>query len=169
VAHSRFKTGNNKRNTSHVRYKIKRMANWQMRRANLGDTDALSSCIDAAYSIYAARVTDLPAVSEGIADDIADHRVWVAEIDREIVGGIVLMVEDGHLLLANVAVHPKRTGLGIGRGLMARADTDCRALGLRELRLSTHVQIPENVALYTHLGWEETGRTGNKVLMRKLL
>ena len=145
------------------------MANWHIRRANLGDSAALSSCIDAAYSIYAARVTELPAVSEGIAGDIADHRVWVAEIDREIVGGIVLKVEDNRLIVANIAVHPTRTGLGIGRGLMARADTDCRTLGLHELRLSTHVKIPENVTLYTHLGWEEMGRTGNKVLMRSLL
>lgn len=128
----------------------------------------MATCIDAAYSIYAARVTELPAVSEGIAGDIADHRVWVAEIDWEIVGGIVLMVEDKHLIVANVAVHPTRTSLGIGRGLMAWADADCRALGLHELRLSTHAKIPESVAFYTHLGWEEMGRTGNKVLMRKL-
>ncbi len=35
------------------------------------------------------------------------------------------------------------------------------------LRLSTHVDMPENVRLYIHLGWEETGRTGNKVQMKK--
>lgn len=145
------------------------MKNWHLRRANSDDADAFASCIDAAYAIYATRVTDLPAVSEGIGDDIAHHRAWVAEIALEIVGGIVLVPQNDHLLLANVAVHPAKRGLGIGRALMAQADADCLALGLRELRLSTHVEIPENVALYAHLGWSETERTGNKVRMRKRL
>lgn len=145
------------------------MKNCHLRRAKSTDAEALASCIDAAYAIYATRVTDLPAVSEGIAGDIANHRVWVAEIAGEIVAGIVLVPRDDHLLLANIAVHPSNSGRGIGGALMAQADADCRALGLRELRLSTHVEIPENVALYTHLGWTETERTGNKVKMRKRL
>ena len=32
--------------------------------------------------------------------------------------------------------------------------------GLRELRLTTHVAVPENLRLYRHLGWRETGRSG---------
>ena len=39
-----------------------------------------------------ARIPDLPAVSEGIAEDIATHFVWVAEGDDRIIGGIVLLL-----------------------------------------------------------------------------
>ena len=145
------------------------MAKWQMRRADVGDADALSRCIEAAYSIYETRVTDLPAVSEGVPEDIKSHRVWVAEIDRDIVGGIILIPQEGYLLLTNIAVHPARSGLGLGRALMELAEAECLELGLRELRLGTHVDMPDNVSLYTYLGWEETGRTGNRVHMRKVI
>lgn len=145
------------------------MTAWQIRRAEPQDARGLAACIEAAYADYAARIADLPAVSEGIADDIAGHRVWVAERDGELAGGIVLVPKEGFLLLANVAVHPACAGLGIGRALIERAEADCRRLGLRELRLATHVAMPENVRLYRHLGWRETGRSGNKVRMKKTL
>ncbi len=145
------------------------MANWRLRRAIIDDCDALSDCIEAAYSTYASRLPDLPAVAEGIADDIANHRVWVVEIDRKIVGGIILIPKDGHLLLANVAVHPQSSGQGLGRALMQRAESDCLELGLSELRLNTHVNMPDNVSLYAHLGWQETGRIGKKLFMKKTL
>jgi len=66
-------------------------------------------------------------------------------------------------------VHPDFAGQGLGRVLMDKAEAEARALGLAELRLATHVGLPENVALYAHLGWQENGREGNKVLMRKTL
>lgn len=145
------------------------MADWHLRRATPDDGEALSDCIEAAYAIYSTRVPDLPAVSEGVADDITHHRVWVIEMDQKIVGGIIMIPKDGYMFLANVAVHPSHAGIGLGRTLMERADSDCLKLGMRELRLNTHVDIPENVDLYSHLGWQETGRTGNKVHMKKTL
>jgi GNAT superfamily N-acetyltransferase len=145
------------------------MTKWRIRRANVRDSGGFSECIDAAYSVYASRIVDLPAVSEGISDDIEKDRVWIAEIGPKIVGGIVLIPEDDFLLLANVAVRPECSGLGLGRALMGLAEAECRKLGLNELRLRTHVSIPENVSLYEHLGWQETGKSGTKVHMRKTL
>ncbi len=145
------------------------MTNFKLRRAQARDSRALSACIDAAYSIYASRVNDLPAVSEGISHAIENHRVWVAETGHDIVGGIILIPHDDFMLLENVAVHPASSGLGLGRALIEHAEAECLAFGLHELRLSTHTDIPENIQLYTHLGWRETGRTGNKVHMSKCL
>ena len=136
-----------------------------IRRARLGDSDALAECIDAAYSIYASRISDLPAVAEGIPEAIEGHRVWVAEIDGRIGGGLILVPHDEFLLLENIAVRPECSG--IGRALIARAESDCVELGLHEIRLSTHEAMPENVAIYEHLGWTETSRSGNKVHMSK--
>ena len=138
-----------------------------MRRAVTGDAPELSRCIDAAYSIYATRISDLPAVSEGIADEISNHLVRVAESDGTIAGGIIMIPDDGFLLVANIAVHPDHSGKGLGRELMELAASECRQRGLSELRLITHAGIPENVSLYEHLGWRETGRSGNKVHMSK--
>ncbi len=145
------------------------MTNAIIRRARAEDAIALARCIDAAYAIYVGRVPDLPAVSKGIAEDIETHLVWVADIDGEIAGGLVLVAQDNHAQLANIAVDPTRTGLGLGRALIGQAEMACRELGLPELRLATHVDMPENVALYAHLGWQETERRGNKVLMAKRL
>jgi GNAT superfamily N-acetyltransferase len=145
------------------------MRNGKIRPAQEKDAATLTECIDAAYAIYKNRINDLPAVSEGIPNNIATHLVWVAELDQSVVGGLILILEDEFAILANVAVDPKHAGLGFGRGLIERAEKECCKLGLRELRLSTHAGMPENVRLYEHLGWEETGRTGNKIHMTKRL
>lgn len=145
------------------------MARWKIRSATTQDATTLAACIDAAYAGYRERIKDLPPVSEGIADDIKSNLVWVAEFDRSIVGGLILVLEDEYAMLANVAVDPDRAGMGIGRGLIEYAELQCRRLKKGELRLSTHVAIPENVSLYEHLGWKETSRSGNKVYMTKLL
>lgn len=86
-----------------------------------------------------------------------------------IVGGLILVLKDEFAMLANIAVDPDCAGKGIGRGLIEHAEIQCRHLQKGELRLSTHVAMPENVSLYEHLGWKETGRSGNKVHMAKLL
>lgn len=145
------------------------MTNPVIRRATAEDAADLARCIDAAYAIYDGRVSDLPAVSEGVARDIEAHRVWVADVNGAIAGGLVLVTQEDYAQLANIAVDPQRTGLGLGRALIDKAEVTCRELGLPELRLATHVDIPENVSLYAHLGWRETGRSGNKVLMTKTL
>lgn len=140
-----------------------------IRRAEARDVKELSECIEEAYSIYRDRIEDLPAVSEGVADAVERHRVWVAEMDHEIAGVLILVVDDAIAVLENIAVRPKSAGKGVGRALIAEAEEDCRTLGLREIRLSTHADMPENVAIYSRLGWRETGYSGNKVRMSKTL
>ena len=143
------------------------MPNFTVRRAQARDSNELIDCIDAAYSIYSSKIDDLPAVSEGIAEAIQHHRVWVAEVERQIVGGMVLVPHDDFLLLENIAVHPEHSGMGLGRALIDRAEKDCLNLGLHEIRLSTHEEMPQNVVIYSRLGWRESGRSDNKVHMSK--
>ncbi len=143
------------------------MSNFTVRRAQARDSSDLAECIKAAYSIYSSRIDDLPAVSEGIVDAIEHHRVWIAEIEHQIVGGLILVPHDDFLLLENIAVRPEQSGLGLGRALIRKAEKDCLDLGLHEIRLSTHEDMPENVAIYSRLGWRETGRSNNKVHMSK--
>ncbi|WP_282605377.1 GNAT family N-acetyltransferase [Pelagibius sp. Alg239-R121] len=145
------------------------MVAWNIRRARQQDATALSICIDAAYSIYASRIVDLPAVSSGISDDIEKNVVWVAEQNESIVGGMILIPMEEFALLANVAVDPRCAGLGLGRRLIELAESETLGLGKRELRLTTHLAMPGNVRLYAHLGWWELGRSGNKVYMTKFL
>jgi len=143
------------------------MKNWQIRRARPSDATQFKDCIAAAYAVYRDRITDLPSVTEGIEDDITNHNVWVAESHGEIWGGIVLVNEGAALRLANIAVDPKAKGQGLGGALISLAERECSKLGCTEMHLSTHVDMPENVSLYIHLGWQEVARSGNKVKMSK--
>ncbi len=140
-----------------------------IRKARPDDVEALVACIDAAYAHYADRISDLPPVSDGCAQDIAENRVWVAVEGDEIVGCLFLVPGDGFLTLTNVAVHPDHRGKGLGRVLMAFCEDEARRQGFTEMRLNTHAAMPENVRLYAHLGWVETARDGNTVSMRKRL
>ena len=143
------------------------MPKFTIRRAKAQDADPLSDCISTAYSVYGSRIADIPSVSEGMSQTIESSRVWIAEIDSGIVGGIILIPHEEFMMLENVAVHPDSSGLGIGAALIRQAEADCLEFGLQEMRLSTHKDMPENVSLYEHLGWQETGRSGNKVVMTK--
>lgn len=139
-----------------------------IRQATQSDTDTLVRVIDRAYEIYKTELPDLPDVSSGVEDEIADGNVWVAE-SGGVVGGVFLTFDSTEAVLTNIAVDPIHSGEGIGKALIAYAEAECKKRGVLTLKLATHVKMPENVALYSHLGWIETGREGNKVYMRKQL
>ena len=145
------------------------MADWTLRRAAPGDAEAMAACLEAAYAEAAARIADLPPMAEDCAGEIARYQVWLAEVAGAVAGVLVLARKVGCLRLANVAVHPARRGLGLGRALMDLAESEARRQGFSELRLTTHAEMPENLRLYGRLGWRESGRSGNKVFMRKPL
>ena len=142
---------------------------WSIRKAQQGDAVALASCVDAAYAQFSDRIADLPPVSEGCAEDIEENQVWVATVGREIVGGLFLVAKGGFIKLANVAVRPEHNGQGLGRTLIALAESEGRKQGYREIHLNTHSAMPENIRFYEHLGWRETARRGNTVSMTKQL
>ena len=70
----------------------------------------------------------------------------------------MLLEKPDHLLLDNIAVDPRRQRQGLARQLVAFAESEARRRGHAELRLYTHVRMVENIALYRHLGFVETGR-----------
>ena len=104
------------------------MADITIRKARAGDAGALKRVIHAAYSAAAARIPDLPDVSNGIEADIADHHVFFAETTGIVHGCLVLRLA-GEAVLINVAVAPERSGQGLGRRLVALAEKEARAAG----------------------------------------
>jgi len=142
---------------------------YHIRRAQPLDADALVACIEQAYAQYTDRITDLPAVADGCDEDIKNNHVWVAVAGTNIIGCVVLIPNEGFLKLANIAVHPDHRGQGLGRKLMDFSERQAKNQGCAEMRLNTHAAMPENIQLYSHLGWRETGRDGNSVFMKKLL
>ncbi len=137
-----------------------------LRQASAIDADALTACFAAAYAPYSD--IGLPAVTEGLADDIRDHHVWVALVDGKVMGGIVLVLSD-HAHIANLAVDPDAGGQGIGKSLIDRAIGTARAAGYARIDLTTHTMMEATQAYYQRLGWTETGRDGHKVYFAKQL
>lgn len=140
-----------------------------IRPATLADAEALASCIDAAYAKYAQRISDMPSVSDGCAEDIVSNQVWVAVQGDVIIAGLFLVPQDGFMKLANLAVHPSHGGKGIGRRLIELSESEAKRQGFGEMRLNTHVEMPENIQLYQHLGWVEVSRCKNTVSMKNRL
>jgi len=148
-----------------------------IRRAKPQDVAALAQCFAAAYALFAAQLDDLPDMTAGVAEDIDRHLVWVAEqmetdgLNRLAVisAGLVLIPHDNFMQLANIAVLPAAAGQGLGGRLMALADAEELERGFRERRLSPPRRMPQDIRLYRHLGWQETGRSGIKVQMQKML
>ena len=138
-------------------------------RATSDDAQGLTICIDAAYAPHRAAGIDLPPVSCGVAEDIAQNHVWVARDGAVIAGGLILQIDGSEAYLKNVAVHPAYGSQGIGGALMRTALDAARAAGCRVIQLTTHAAMPGNIALYQHLGWHETRREGNKVAMQRSL
>lgn len=135
----------------------------------MADTDSLAACIALAYDQYSSRIPDLPPVAEGCSDDIATNHVWVATHGDEVIAGLILVACEGFMKLANLAVHPDHSGKGLGRKLIELAAREAKRQGYTELRLNTHVDMPNNVRLYEHLGWIEISRNTNTVSMKKSL
>jgi ribosomal protein S18 acetylase RimI-like enzyme len=131
-----------------------------LRRATADDVDALTGVLAAAYAPFQAL--GLPPVTEGIADDIRGHNVWVAQVDGAVSGGIVLVLGiQAHI--ANLAVHPDAGGHGIGKALIAQAMAASAAAGHTTIQLATHAQMTATQAFYRKLGWTQTGLEGDKV------
>ncbi|WP_375254005.1 GNAT family N-acetyltransferase [Yoonia sp.] len=137
-----------------------------LRRAQLDDAIALTKCIKAAYAPF--MDLGLPPVAEGVADDIRNRTVWVAEFDGTVKGGIVLAL-DKTAHIVNLAVHPDAGGHGIGKALICAAMDAAKAAGYAQIDLATHIEMTGTQAFYRKTGWDETGREDNKVYFKREL
>jgi GNAT superfamily N-acetyltransferase len=144
-----------------------------IRPARPEDRTAVEAIVDAAYTVYIDRIGKPPGpMLDDYAQLIADGMVSVLEDAGGTIAAIIVLVpQPDHLLLDNIAVRPDQQGQGLGRRLIAFAEDEARRLGFAELRLYTHERMIENIALYTRLGFAETGRGQqagyDRVFMRK--
>ena len=141
-----------------------------IRRALPGDAPGLQSCMHSAYAAYNDRMggTRLPPLELDYADEIENYPTWVATLEDQVVGGITMVFAEDIASIANVAVSPSVQGRGLGRILLAHAETNAKEMGCTQLRLATHVLLTENVDMYRHLGWAEFGRDDTRVFMKKV-
>lgn len=135
-----------------------------IRGAQQSDAAALTNCLIAAYAPFVHL--GLPPIADGVAEDIAAHDVYVAEIAGRVRGGIVLALGDAAHIV-NLAVDPDAGGHGIGVALIDRAKRVAATAGYADIHLATHVGMTATQTFYRKRGWIETGRAGNKVYFRQ--
>lgn len=82
-------------------------------------------------------------------------RVFCAYSKNELVAVLLLSVSAGkkaHIEL--VAVVPAYKGKGIGRGLIAIAEDNCRCSDVKAVTVCTSQKLPENIKFYHRLGYK---------------
>jgi N-acetylglutamate synthase-like GNAT family acetyltransferase len=128
-----------------------------IRRATPQDVPQLAALARDAYAPYVERIGRPPApMVADYLDMVVSHETWVSEDETGITGLVVLVPNDDHLLLENIAVRPDQQGQGIGSTLLAIADRRARDLGLSEVRLYTNEKMTENLTYYPRHGYVRT-------------
>lgn len=149
------------------------MADCKLRRAEPQDAHALAACFNAAYlRHFPSSGRPISPMAANYTEAIALYQVWVAVDEGRIIGGLVLIPKEDHMLLANIAVHPDHHGKGVGRALLKLADAEALDQNYHELRLYTNKTMTDNLALYKRSGWAEMQngeQEGHKISMRKSL
>jgi len=146
----------------------------RIRAATAADIPAIVDIVDRAYRHYIARIGKPPGpMLDDYLARVSQDAVWVLQDGPAIAGILVLLSAPEYLLLDNIAIAPERQGRGLGRRLLAFAESEALRRGYREIRLYTHQTMIENQRLYASIGYEERGRGSeagyDRVFMRKPL
>ena len=143
------------------------MTTIKLRTAERSDAKSIQVCIASAYADAMRDIADLPDVTSGIEEEIAEHQVVIAEVDGTLLGVIIFDQQAEAMMIFNLAVSPEAQGKGVARQLLAVAEAEAVELGLSILRLRTHRLMHATREMYTHLGWVEVEGAGNSVVMQK--
>jgi ribosomal protein S18 acetylase RimI-like enzyme len=90
--------------------------------------------------------------------------VWA--IGTPAIACMILTPHPDHLYLGKLAVDPAMHGKGLARILVTHAETRARALNLPRITLQTRVELTENHAAFTRLGFTQTGATAHPGYIR---
>ena len=145
-----------------------------IRKAQPADTPKMKNCVKAAYRHYIARMGKPPGpMLDDYSEIVRKHQAFVAELNGQVVGVLVLILQDEGILLDNFAVPPEYQGQGFGRKLVEFAESEARNQEFSHLDLYTHECMAENIKMYKRLGYVNTERRTvrgyQRVYMRKSL
>ncbi len=123
------------------------------------EASAIQALVARAYAVYEPRMDKRPGpVLDDFDARVANGEAFVLTASGDIAGALVLIEQEDHLLLDNVAVDPSCQGRVYGCRLVDFAEAEARRRGHREIRLYTNEVMHENVGLYERLGYAVTGR-----------
>ncbi|WP_225741165.1 GNAT family N-acetyltransferase [Halorussus halophilus] len=136
------------------------MCELAIRRATAADAKELTSVLHSAYREN--RELGFPAKAESVTEsEVAEWsqeaRIYVAESDRELVGGVRLEeTEPERVKLSRLGVHEDWKGEGVGSRLLSHAEEVVREEDYETIWLTTPESHPYLPELYRRRGYEET-------------
>ncbi len=126
----------------------------ELRQATAADAAAIRDLTRRAYAKWVPLIGREPKpMTADYEKAVGLHRFDLLHVDGALAALIETIRETDHLLVENVAVSPSFQGRGLGRKLMAHAETLARELGFGTIRLYTNQRFAENIALYRRLGY----------------
>jgi RimJ/RimL family protein N-acetyltransferase/GNAT superfamily N-acetyltransferase len=125
-----------------------------LRRADVGDVDAVTAMQRAAYAKNRPLlgVEPLPLLAD-YNEILAEYETWLYESADGLDGVLILEPRTDDLLIWSIATVPRLHGQGLGRRLLAAAEERTRALGFAVVRLYTGEPLTHNIAWYTRHGY----------------
>jgi ribosomal protein S18 acetylase RimI-like enzyme len=126
----------------------------KFRPARTEDADAIRDVVRAAYARWVPVIGREPLpMKADYQKAVSEHRIDLVCSAESITGLIEMMLREDHLWIENVAVSPEQQGKGLGRRLLAHAETIAKENGLSEVRLLTNAAFVLNVRLYEKTGY----------------
>ncbi|MCL4477167.1 MAG: GNAT family N-acetyltransferase [Nitrospirae bacterium] len=139
------------------------MVNITIREANVEDLPSILSLHAQLDEGDVLPVKEARTIFGGIKR-YPDYRIYVATIDKEIIGTFALLIMDNlaHMgapsgIIEDVVVHQDWQRKGIGKQMMKFAMDYCRAKGCYKVALSSNQRRDEAHRFYESLGFQRHG------------
>ena len=125
-----------------------------LRLAETRDAAAVTSVVRAAYSKWVPVLGREPLPMRADYErNIQDHRIEVLIRNGDIGAVLETIERPDHVWIENIAVSPELQGKGLGRRLLAHAESVATDLGLSNVKLLTNAAFERNIALYGRVGY----------------
>lgn len=132
---------------------------FSFRAATHNDAATVREIVRAAYAKWVPVIGREPMPMKADYEAaVRDHQIDLICSNGGIVGLIETMLREDHLWIENIAVRPEEQGKGLGRRLLAHAQTKAVDAGRSELRLLTNAAFESNIALYRSAGYAITAQ-----------
>jgi len=146
----------------------------KVRAAKEGDAPAAAACVNAAFEHYVERIGKPPApMLNDYAVLAAEGKVWVAELEEQVVGVLVQYETESGFYIDTVAASPHVQGTGVGRALLEFAEGEACRRSFKSIYLCTNSKMTENQLFYPKIGYVEYDRRAQsgyeRVFYRKQL
>lgn len=143
------------------------------RAGRLEDAEAIAALTNAVYAKWIPLIGGLPLpMRTNYAEALREHDFELVERNGVLIGLIETEDTTDYLYIVNVAVAEDAQGRGLGRRLVAHAESQSLAKGFGETRLMTNALYEVNIRLYEALGYQIYARdsfvNGIAVRMRKV-